>query len=86
MALAVYFVLGGISFLVRKSWPSTEKSLAGALYILSIFGAISIFCVFDLTDPPAIQMLSGESRAIIGVICVIVLVGLGIKGISNSFF
>jgi hypothetical protein len=86
LALFCYLILGTISFLINKSWPTTEKSLAGVLYILSLFGAVSILGVFDLTDPPAIEMLSGESQSIIGVICVLVLVSLGIKGIKDSFF
>ena len=70
----------------RGKWPGQTEWLRGVLGIVSLFGAISILCIFLLTDPPAMDKLSDESRDTVGLVAFIMLAGLGLGEIWAVFF
>lgn len=84
--LALY-VLGSLIVLCHsRKWPDLRESLSSILGIISVFSGVAIFCVFDLTKPPAIDRLSDDSRLAIGLICGVVLAILGMGEVWSVFF
>jgi hypothetical protein len=86
IATVVIYVLFSLVKLTRqRAWPGTVESMRGVVAILSLFGAVSVCCVFLLTKPPAIDKLSDESRGLIGLICLVALSGLAFNEIKAIF-
>jgi len=83
VTLCAYLLCGIVAFFRKKPWPDMESSFSVILALLTLFSGISIFCVFDLTNPPAINLLSGETRGIIGTICAPSLIFLTVKIIRS---
>ncbi len=84
--LGLYLLLSLIPLTRHGAWPGMEESIHGVLGLLSLFGTVTIGCVFLLTKPPAIDMLSDDSRGAIGLVCVVVMGLLGIIEVRSVFF
>jgi len=83
--VAIYVVFSLIKLARHRAWPGTMESMRGVVAILSLFGAVSVCCVFLLTKPPAIDKLSDESRGLIGLICLVALCGMAFNEIKAIF-
>jgi hypothetical protein len=83
--VALYVVFSFVKLARHRAWPGTVESMRGVVAILSLFGAVSVCCVFLLTKPPAIDKLSDESRGLIGLICLVALSGLAFNEIKAIF-
>ncbi len=83
--VALFVVFSLVKRVRHKAWPGTVESMRGVVAILSLFGAVSVCCVFLLTKPPAIDRLSDDSRGLIGLICLVGLFGLAFNEINAIF-
>lgn len=84
--IGLYTILSLLTLKRHGAWPGMEASLHGILGLLSLFGTVAIGCVFLLTKPPAIDMLSDDSRGAIGLVCIVVMGALGIREVKTIFF
>jgi hypothetical protein len=84
-AIVLYFLFSLIKLARQKAWPDAKESIRGIFAILSIFGAVTVCCVFLLTKPPAIEKLSDDSRGVVGVICLVSLSAMAITEIRAVF-
>jgi cytochrome c biogenesis protein CcdA len=81
----IYLVVCVFTVCFGRRWPSLRESLGVILGLLSVFSGLAIFCVFVLTKPPAIDKISDDSRAAIGLVCAIVLSFVGIGEVVSLF-
>ena len=84
--IGLYALLSLLTLKRHGTWPGMEASVHGILGLLSLCGTVAIGCVFLLTKPPAIDMLSDDSRGAIGLVCIVVMGGLGIREVKTIFF
>lgn len=72
-------VLMGIYSVYRKlryrSWPGYQDYIIFVLSLGAMFGAITVLVVFLLTKPPAIDLLSTQTQALIGLLVPIIIFG-----------
>lgn len=72
--------------LLVKQWPSTEQLCRGAASLVFVLSGLVVFVIFLLTKPPALDALSGESLAWIGLLTGIFTCGIGFREIRSIFF
>ncbi|MBU6448669.1 MAG: hypothetical protein KGQ26_03495 [Rhodospirillales bacterium] len=80
-----------IVLIVRGLWqhkmPELLDALALFFSIAFVFSGLTIFCVFDLTNPPAFQALDGSTDGVLGVVVLLASVFslfFGIKQLRKS--
>lgn len=72
-------------FYAGRGWD-TEEAIRGIIAVLSLFGALTVLCIFLLTNPPAFDLLSDDSRFLVGLISFIIMGVAGVREIWNVFF
>jgi heme A synthase len=58
-----------------KSYPTHQDCIAFVISLGGMIGGITVMVVFLLTQPPAIDMLSGQTLGLVGVLVPIILFG-----------
>jgi heme A synthase len=58
-----------------RSWPTVQDCLNLVLGLAGMIGGITVFVVFLLTKPPAIDALSGQMLVCIGLLVPVVIFG-----------
>jgi heme A synthase len=58
-----------------RSWPSYQDCIVVVLSLGAMIGGITVLVVFLLTKPPAIDVLSSQTLALIGLLLPIVIFG-----------
>jgi hypothetical protein len=66
--------------------PKLREILSAVLALIVVWSGILAGCVFLLTSPPAIELLSDHALALIGLISLIVCIAVGLREISSIFF
>ena len=84
-AVTVFLALLLITFVKYRKGLDLIEAIRGALAIITLFSVVPIVCVFILTKPPAIAKLSDDSRTVVGVVCSLVLIYLGLGEVDSVF-
>lgn len=58
-----------------RSWPTHLDCISFALILPAMIGGLTVMVVFLLTKPPAIDMLSTQALALLGLLVPIVIFG-----------
>lgn len=58
-----------------KTWPTHQDCIAFVLSLAAMFGGVTVMVVFLLTKPPAVDLLSTQLVALLGVLVPIVIFG-----------
>lgn len=67
------------------AWPTYRAAIATGFSILSLFSGIGFACVLILTEPPAIEKLSQDTRVGMALICLLSLAYLCAGEIRATF-
>lgn len=58
-----------------RSWPTHQDCIGFVISLAAMIGGVAVMVVFLLTKPPAIDMLSGETLALLGLLVPFVIFG-----------
>jgi len=58
-----------------ESWPTHQDCIAFVIGLAAMIGGVAVMMVFLLTKPPAVDMLSGEALALLGLLVPFVIFG-----------
>ena len=88
VGLAILLVVAGFTLykrLAKKRYPEVEEYFrVGEACGLVVTGLV-VGCVFLLTDPPAVDELSHESKLVIGLVTVVLTFYFGFKAIRDTY-
>ena len=66
--------------------PTAQEAVRAAFALLALASGILASIVFLLTNPPAIEKLSEEARALVGVVTLIITCAFGWREVRAVFF
>ena len=82
-SLAITVVLLAIRGLWQHKMPTLLEVMALFPCVSFIFSGIAVFCVFDLTSPPAFKFLDGSTDGVLGIVVLAATIFSGISGIRQ---
>jgi hypothetical protein len=88
LGLAALFLLllFAVVYRMRRGvWPRQSDWLRAGLALLATFSGVLTAAIFLLTKPPAIDRLSHEMQATLGVVMVVVFCGFVVREMSGIF-